>query len=123
MTKTIHETTNANQQKTKATIAATLMTFAFRDTAPTITKPNSRPSRPALTATTQERGLSSGKNGRGVGILAKPNARGKPHRSAKHGGYQQAELVGVGLTDGMDSSTFLSASQCQPTSYGVRNGN
>ena len=26
------------------------------------------------------------------------NARGKPHRSAKHGGYQQAELVGVGLT-------------------------
>ena len=27
-----------------------------------------------------------------------PNARGKPHRSAKHGGYQQAELVGVGLT-------------------------
>ena len=27
-----------------------------------------------------------------------PNARGKPHRSAKHVGYQQAELVGVGLT-------------------------
>ena len=29
----------------------------------------------------------------------KPNARGKPHRSAKHVGYQQAELVGVGLTN------------------------
>ena len=31
-------------------------------------------------------------------FLKRPNARGKPHRSAKHGGYQQAELVGVGLT-------------------------
>jgi hypothetical protein len=28
----------------------------------------------------------------------RPNARGKPHRSTKCGGYQQAELVGVGLT-------------------------
>src|SRR3989442_418665 len=28
-----------------------------------------------------------------------PNARGKPRRSAKHGGYLQAELVGVGLTN------------------------
>lgn len=28
----------------------------------------------------------------------RPNARGKPHRSAQHGGNQQAELVGVGLT-------------------------
>ena len=27
-----------------------------------------------------------------------PNARGKPRRSAKHGGHLQAELVGVGLT-------------------------
>ena len=27
-----------------------------------------------------------------------PNARGKPHRSAQHGGNQQAKLVGVGLT-------------------------
>ena len=26
------------------------------------------------------------------------NARGKPRRSAKHGGHPQAELVGVGLT-------------------------
>jgi hypothetical protein len=29
----------------------------------------------------------------------KPNARGKPHRSAKHGGNLQAKLVGVGLTE------------------------
>ena len=29
----------------------------------------------------------------------KPNARGKPHRSAKRAGYPQAELVGVGLTE------------------------
>ena len=29
----------------------------------------------------------------------KPNATGKPHRSAKHEGNQQAELVGVGLTE------------------------
>src|SRR5690606_13133795 len=28
-----------------------------------------------------------------------PNATGKPHRSAKHGGNQQAQLVGVGLTE------------------------
>ena len=28
-----------------------------------------------------------------------PNARGKPRRSAKHGGHPQAELVGVGLTN------------------------
>ena len=28
----------------------------------------------------------------------RPNARGKPRRSAKHGGHPQAELVGVGLT-------------------------
>src|SRR5690606_28338880 len=28
-----------------------------------------------------------------------PNARGKPHRSAKHGGYQRQHAVGVGLTD------------------------
>ena len=27
------------------------------------------------------------------------NARGKPRRSAKHGGHPQAELVGVGLTN------------------------
>lgn len=27
------------------------------------------------------------------------NARGKPRRSAKHGGYPQAKLVGVGLTN------------------------
>jgi hypothetical protein len=30
---------------------------------------------------------------------ALPNARGKPRRSAKHGGHPQAELVGVGLTN------------------------
>jgi hypothetical protein len=29
----------------------------------------------------------------------RPNARGKPRRSAKHGGHPQAELVGVGLTN------------------------
>ena len=28
-----------------------------------------------------------------------PNARGKPRRSAEHGGHLQAELVGVGLTN------------------------
>ena len=33
-----------------------------------------------------------------TGFLGKPNARGKPHRSAKHAGNPQAELVGVGLT-------------------------
>jgi len=33
------------------------------------------------------------------GASVRPNARGKPHRSAKHVGYQQAELVGVGLTN------------------------
>ena len=33
------------------------------------------------------------------GVQHAPNARGKPHRSAKHVGYQQAELVGVGLTN------------------------
>ena len=31
--------------------------------------------------------------------LMPPNARGKPRRSAKHGGHPQAELVGVGLTN------------------------
>ena len=29
----------------------------------------------------------------------KPNATGKPHRSAKRAGNPQVELVGVGLTD------------------------
>jgi len=29
----------------------------------------------------------------------RPNARGKPRRSAKHGGHPQEELVGVGLTN------------------------
>ena len=29
----------------------------------------------------------------------RPNARGKPRQSAKHGGHPQAELVGVGLTN------------------------
>jgi hypothetical protein len=29
----------------------------------------------------------------------RPNARGKPRRSAKHGGHPQAQLVGVGLTN------------------------
>ena len=33
------------------------------------------------------------------GVCEKPNARGKPHRSAKRAGNLQAELVGVGLTD------------------------
>jgi len=31
-------------------------------------------------------------------LLVVPNARGKPRRSAKHGGHPQAKLVGVGLT-------------------------
>ena len=31
--------------------------------------------------------------------FSQANARGKPHRSTKCGGYQQAELVGVGLTN------------------------
>lgn len=40
-----------------------------------------------------------------------PNARGKPRRSAKHGGYPQAELVGVGLTKwlGYENSPSFSA--------------
>lgn len=33
------------------------------------------------------------------GFFMRPNARGKPRRSAKHGGHPQAELVGVGLTN------------------------
>ena len=32
-------------------------------------------------------------------VFKKPNARGKPRRSAKHGGHPQAQLVGVGLTN------------------------
>lgn len=35
----------------------------------------------------------------GMRFLNAPNARGKPRRSAKHGGHPQAELVGVGLTN------------------------
>jgi len=31
--------------------------------------------------------------------FVRPNARGKPRWSAKHGGHPQAELVGVGLTN------------------------
>ena len=31
-------------------------------------------------------------------FLRRPNARGKPRRSAKRGGDPQAQLVGVGLT-------------------------
>ncbi len=34
-----------------------------------------------------------------VVIFYGPNARGKPRRSAKHGGYPHAQLVGVGLTN------------------------
>jgi hypothetical protein len=33
-----------------------------------------------------------------IRMLEMPNARGKPRRSAKHGGHPQAQLVGVGLT-------------------------
>lgn len=35
----------------------------------------------------------------------KPNARGKPRRSAKHVGHPQVKLVGVGLTDQLGSCT------------------
>ena len=31
-------------------------------------------------------------------VHERPNAHGKPRRSAQHGGHPQAELVGVGLT-------------------------
>jgi len=34
-----------------------------------------------------------------IGICMKPNATGKPHRSAKRAGNPQVKLVGVGLTD------------------------
>ena len=37
----------------------------------------------------------------GIGLadfFGRPNARGKPRRSAEHEGHPQAELVGVGLT-------------------------
>ena len=35
----------------------------------------------------------------GMVVFVRPNARGKPHRSAKHGGNQQAKLVGGRLPD------------------------